>query len=60
MIWLDTDDKMKWFMDALENNELQLVSKKLTEEDSAEIRREIAEYKTKQNNIAPIKEYAFA
>ena len=53
MIWLDTDDKIKWLMDALENNELQLVSRKLTEEDSAEIRREIAEYKTMRNITAP-------
>ena len=60
MIWLDTDEKMKWLMDALENNELQLVSRKLTEKDSAEIRREIAEYKTMRNKTVPVAEYAFA
>jgi len=60
MIWLDTDAKMKWFIDALENNELQLVSKKLTEKDIAEIRRDIAEYKTMRNKIAPVEDYAFA
>jgi len=59
MIWLDTDEKMKWLIDALENNELQLVSRKLTEEDNAEIRREIAEYKIMRNKTSPIKEYAF-
>ena len=57
MIWLDTVEKIKWFMDALENNELQLVSRKLTEEDSAEIRREIAEYKTLRNKTASAEEY---
>ena len=56
MIWLDTDKKMKWFMDALENNEVQLVSRILTEEDSVEIRREIAEYKAMRNKTVSIKE----
>jgi len=62
MIWLDTNEKMKWLMDALENNELQLVSRKLTKEDSAEIRQEIAEYKTMRNKSASalVKEYSFA
>jgi len=60
MIWLDSEEKMKWLIDALENNELQLVSKKLTKEDSAEIRREIAEYKTMRNKSAPIEGFTFA
>ncbi|MCL2804439.1 MAG: hypothetical protein FWD26_00680 [Treponema sp.] len=60
MIWLDTNEKMKWLIDALENNELQLVSRKLTEEDSAEIRREIAEFKAKRNKPVPTEEYVFA
>ena len=60
MIWLDTDEKMKWLINALENNELQLVSRKLTKEDSSEIRREIAEYKTMRNKTVSAEEYAFA
>jgi len=60
MIWLDTDKKMKWLMDALENNELRLVSRKLTKKDSAEIRREITEYKTMRNKTAPTENSSFA
>jgi len=59
MIWLDTVEKIKWLMDVLENNELQLVSRKLTEEDSAEIRREIAEYKILRNKTASADEYNY-
>jgi len=56
MIWLDTNEKIKWFMNALENNELHLDNRKLTDEDSAEIRREIAEYRTMRNKTAPVEE----
>ena len=45
MIWLDTDEKWDWFTSVLENDELQLVSRVLTEEDREEIRNEITEYK---------------
>ena len=35
MMWLDTKEEvdLDWFMEALENNEIQLVSRKLTKED---------------------------
>jgi hypothetical protein len=48
MIWLDTKEEVDfdWFMEILKNNELQVVSRKLTKEDDEEICRAIAEYKT--------------
>jgi len=59
MIWLDTEEKWDWFTNVLENDELQLVSKQLTEKDREEMRREIAEYKAmRQKNKA--KELVFA
>jgi hypothetical protein len=47
MIWLDTKEEVDfdWFMNILENNELQVVSRKLTKEDDEEISKAIAEYK---------------
>ena len=45
MIAIDTKEKLDWFLNALENNEIQLVSSRLTKEDEAEISREIAEYR---------------
>jgi len=50
MIWLDTKEEVDfdWFMEVLKNNELQVVSRKLTKEDDEEICRAIAEYKAMQ------------
>ena len=45
MIAIDTKEKLDWLLNALENNEIQLVSSRLTKEDEAEISREIAEYR---------------
>ena len=47
MIWLDTKEEVDfdWFMEVLENNELQVVSRKLTNEDDEEICKAIADYK---------------
>jgi hypothetical protein len=47
MMWLDTKEEvdLNWFMEALENNEIQLVSRKLTKEDGEEISRQLAECK---------------
>jgi hypothetical protein len=45
MIWIDTKEKFSWFLNVLENDELQVVSKDLTERDRIEIRKEINEYK---------------
>jgi len=47
MIWLDTKEEVDfdWFMEILRNNELQVVSRKLTKEDDEEMCRAIAEYR---------------
>ena len=33
MTFIDTDEKLDWFLNALENNEIQIVSGGLTEEE---------------------------
>jgi hypothetical protein len=50
MIWLDTKEEVDfdWFMDVLRNNELQVISRKLTKEDDEEVCRAVAEYKAMQ------------
>jgi hypothetical protein len=55
MIWLDTKEEVDfdWFMELLRNNELQVVSRKLTKEDDEEICRAIDEYKAmRQETLA--------
>jgi len=44
MIAIDTKEKLDWLLNAFENNEIQLVSRKLTKEDDEEMCRAIAEY----------------
>jgi hypothetical protein len=45
MMWLDTKEEVDfdWFMEVLDNDELQVVSRELTEEDKKELSRQIAE-----------------
>jgi len=47
MMWLDTKEEVDfdWFMEVLDNDELQVVSRRLTEEDKRELSRQIAECK---------------
>ena len=45
MIALNTQEKLDLVLNALEDGEIQLVSKRLTKKDKAEISREIAEYR---------------
>ena len=45
MTFIDTDEKLDWLLNALEDGEIQLVSSRLTEEDKREISRELAEYR---------------
>jgi len=45
MIAIDTKEKLEWLLEGLENNEIQLVSRNLTEEEKKEFSREIAEYR---------------
>jgi len=52
---LDTKEEIDfdWFMEILDNDELQVVSKKLTEEDKKELSKDIAACKAiHQENLA--------
>jgi hypothetical protein len=53
MIWLDTKEEVDfdWFMELLWNNELQVVSKKWTEEEKEEVSRQIAEYRAMRQKL---------
>jgi len=42
MYAIDTKEKLDWFLNALENNEISFVSQKFTKEDREEISRELA------------------
>jgi len=58
VIAIDTDEKLDWLLNALENNEIQLVSSRLTKEDKEEISRELAELKaTRGKSPASEKEW---
>jgi len=61
MIWLDTKEEVDfdYFMEVLRNNELQVVSRKLTKEDDEEVCRAIAEYRATHPK-APAKEAVLA
>ena len=45
MIAIDTKEKLDWLLEGLENNEIQIVSGGLTEEEKKEFSRELAEYR---------------
>jgi hypothetical protein len=45
MIWLDTQEKIDLVLNALEDGEIVLDNRERTEEEWAEISREIAEYR---------------
>ena len=59
MIFIDTKEKLDWFLNALENNEIQLVSRKWTQEEEAELSREIARRKAMRKE-APAREAVLA
>ena len=42
---IDTKERLDWFLNALENEEIQFEQRERTEEEMEEMRREIAEYK---------------
>jgi len=50
MIAIDTNEKLNWFLNGIENGEIIIDSRKMTKEDREDMRKEIAEYKAKQNN----------
>jgi hypothetical protein len=53
MIAIDTDEKFKWFLDALESDDFQVVNRDWTEEEKEELSREIAKRKaTRQETLA--------
>ena len=45
MIFIDTDEKFKWLLEAFESDCFHVVSSRLTEEEKREISRELAEYR---------------
>ena len=45
MIWIDTEEKMDWFLGALESDNFGVVDRKWTKKERAEVSREIAEYR---------------
>jgi hypothetical protein len=42
MTFIDTDEKLDWLLEALENNEIQIVSREWTEEEKKQLSRDIA------------------
>jgi len=51
MIAIDTDEKLNWFINGIENDEIIIDSRHMTKEDREDMRREIAEYKAMKQNI---------
>jgi hypothetical protein len=45
MIAIDTDEKLDWLLNALEDGEIVLDNRKRTKEEWDEISRELAEYR---------------
>jgi len=50
MIAIDTDEKLNWFINGIENDEIIIDSRNMTKEDREDMRREIAEYKAMKQN----------
>jgi polysaccharide pyruvyl transferase WcaK-like protein len=51
MIAIDTQEKLDWLMNALEDREIVLDNRKRTKEDDDEVCREIAQYKAMRQKI---------
>jgi molybdopterin biosynthesis enzyme MoaB len=45
MIFIDTDEKFNWLLEAFESDCFHVESRELTKEDKEEISRELAEYR---------------
>ena len=60
MIWIDTEEKLNWLLEAMESDDFQLVSRKKTEKEFAEMAREIAEYKAMHRKNAVDKNVVLA
>jgi len=50
MIAIDTDEKLNWLINGIENDEIIIDSRNMTKEDREDMRREIAEYKAMKQN----------
>jgi len=50
MIAIDTDEKLNWFINGIENDEIIIDSRNMTKEEREDMRREIAEYKAMKQN----------
>ena len=61
MMWLDTKEEVdfNWFMEVLDNDELQVVSRKWTEEEKAELSKEIAKHRAMRKDT-PVPEAVLA
>jgi hypothetical protein len=57
---IDTEEKLNWFLNALENEEIQFEQKIRTKEEMEELDREIAEYKAMRQKSNVSKELVFA
>ena len=45
MIAINTDEKIDWFLNVIENDDIIIDSRRMSKEDREDMRREIAEYK---------------
>jgi hypothetical protein len=57
---IDTEEKLNWFLNALENEEIQFEQKERTKEEMEELDREISEYKVMREKSNVSKELVFA
>jgi hypothetical protein len=57
---IDTEEKLNWFLNALENEEIKFEQKERTKEEMEELDKEIAEYKAMKQKSKVNKELAFA
>ena len=59
MIAIDTDEKLNWFLNGLENEEFIIGGTNPTEDDLKEFDRKIAEYKAMKQKSKISKELVF-
>ena len=60
MIVIDTDEKLNWLINGIENGEIVIDGRHTTKEDREDMRREIAEYKATRQENKVNKELVFA
>jgi hypothetical protein len=57
---IDTEERLNWFLNALENEEIKFEQRNRTKEEMEELDREIAEYKANRQKSKTSKELVFA